>query len=99
MGREEKNWRSDGRQFAQIVGNTNQSPLQLDFLQATQVESSKPHVMFHIPEGSFRLDTTLFSQGYALLRKQILPGLSAVFPELETDLYASIALGLSTLRL
>ena len=94
MGKGEKNWRSDGRQFAYIMGDAHQTPLCLDLLQASQVESSKAHVVFHIPKGGFGLDAALFSQGDALLGKQVLSGLSAVFPEFEADLDRRLPLAL-----
>ena len=99
MGRGEKNWRSNGRQFAHIMGEAYQGPLRLDLFQAAQVEPSKAHIVFHVPESGFRLDTALFSQGGALFGEQILPGLSTIFPKFEADLDLAIALGFGTLRL
>jgi hypothetical protein len=48
------------------MGNADQSPLRLDFLRASQIESSETHIVFHIPEGVFWLDRALFSQNDAL---------------------------------
>ena len=80
------------------MGNADQSPLNFRFLKASQVESSKAHVVFHISECAFGLDTTLLSQGNALFGEQVLSGLSAVFPELEADLDAAVAFGSGALR-
>ena len=98
MGKVKKNWRSAGRQFAYIMGNADQSPLGFVLLKASQVESSKAHVVFHISESAFGLDTTLLSQGNTLFGEQVLCGLSAVFPELEADLDAAVAFGFGALR-
>ena len=98
MGRDKKKWRSTGRQFAYVMGNTDQSPLGFVLYKASQVESSKAHVVLHISECTFGLDTTLLSQSNALFGEQVLSGLSAVFPELEADLDAAVAFGFGALR-
>jgi hypothetical protein len=64
---------------------------------ASRVKSSKTHILFHISEGSCGLDTALLSQDDVLLREQVFSGLSAVFPELESDLDTAVSLGFGTL--
>ena len=80
------------------MGNADQSPLGFVLFKASQVKSSKAHVMFHISESTFGLDTPLLSQGNASFGEQVLSGLSTVFPELEADLDAAVAFGFGALR-
>jgi len=53
------------------------------FSRTSQMESSKAHIVFHIPEGAFWLDTALLSQGNPLGRMQVFSCLSAVFPSFK----------------
>jgi hypothetical protein len=51
----------------------------------SQVEYTETHVVFHVPEGAFRLDAALFSQSGVLLREQVFFGLSVIFSEPEDE--------------
>jgi hypothetical protein len=79
------------------MGAADQSPLRLGFLKASQVESSKTQVVFHIPECALGFNAARLSQADALLGEQVLSSLSSVFPELEADLDAAIAFCFGTL--
>jgi hypothetical protein len=61
----------------------------------SQVEYTETHVVFHVPEGAFRLDAALFSQSGVLLREQVFFGLSVIFsePEDESDVAVSPGFG------
>jgi hypothetical protein len=59
------------------MGDADQSPLGFVLFKASRVKSSKAHVVFHISESIFGLDTVLLPQGEALLGEQVLSGLLA----------------------
>ena len=66
------------------MSDADQRPLGFVLLKTSQVESPKAHIVFHIPEGAFGLDTTLLPQGNALLGEQVVLCLLAITLQFKT---------------
>lgn len=70
------------------MGDADQTPFELDFFQPAEHESTEAHIVFDVAEDGFVFNTSLFSQGDALLGEQIVPGLLAIMLQFEAELHA-----------
>ncbi|KPL76846.1 hypothetical protein ADN00_09580, partial [Ornatilinea apprima] len=68
------------------MGNTDQTPFNIDFIQPSQMESSEFHIVFDASENRFHFRGALRSQPLAFLAGEVDSGLSAVFQQAETNL-------------
>src|SRR3990172_1449250 len=70
---------------------TEQSPFDGYFFQASGQETAKAPIFFHAAKDTFHVHPSLRTQPLPFFGQQVLPGLLAVSPELKTDPHLAIA--------
>ena len=78
------------------MGDTHQTPLGFDLLQAPETEPAEFTVVFDMPEDRLHVNIALDAEPLACFGEQIGFGLFPETPQAEADIQAAIALGIGT---